>query len=173
MNADGNAIPLARLKGYRIAEGAPDPRSWDVYSADGRRIGDVYDVLVDASTRCVAYLDVEVENIVVTGRERHVLIPVTRVRTSPDLRRTVIVEGIPARAMAEMPAYTRGTAVYPAHPAVAPLSCAMEPDPMHEPLELPIRVERPLIIRPIRMPSKPVPAQPAPAETAAAGSRAA
>jgi sporulation protein YlmC with PRC-barrel domain len=172
-----SAIPLAQLRGWRIAEGAVDPRGWDVCSGDGRRIGDVYEVLVDPSTRMVRYLDVEVENVVVTGRERHVLVPVARARTAQDLRRTVLVEGLAARAVGRMPTYTRGTPVHPGDAAAAPYACDVQPNPAHEPLALPIHVERPLIIQPIRLPARPAPvpapppAQPVPA--AAAGPRAA
>jgi sporulation protein YlmC with PRC-barrel domain len=117
MDGDGSAIPLARLRGWRMAEGALDPRGWDVCSGDGRRIGDVHDVLVDRSTRTVRYLDVEVENVVVTGRERHVLVPVARARRAPDLRRTVVVEGLAAHAVRE--ALIIGPIRLPARPAPA------------------------------------------------------
>ncbi len=171
MNEHASAIPLAQLRGWRVAKGALELRGRDVYSADGRRIGDVYELLVDPATRSVVYLDVEVENLVVTGRERHVLIPVTRVRTAPNLRHAVVVEGLAARMVAGVPAYARDTAVHPSHPAVAPPACTVAPNPAHEPLELPVRVERPLIIQPIRLPAKP--AQPAVPPAAAAGHRAA
>lgn len=175
MDGNGSAIPLTNLRGYRIASGALEVRGWDVYSADGRRVGDVYDVLVDTKSMQVRFLDVEVENLVVTGRERHVLIPVGQARRDPALKRAVVVDGLAAGSVAALPPYTPGASVHAAHPAVARPARDVEPNPAHEPLDLPIRVERPLIIRPIRLPARPAPApvsaQPVPA--AAAGHRAA
>lgn len=172
MDGGGSVVPLTQLRGWRLAEGALDPRGWDVSSGDGRRIGGVYDVLIDPATRTVCYLDVEVENLVATGRERHVLVPVARARTAPDLRRTVIVEGLAARAVRQVPAYTRGAPVCPGDDGVAPYACEVQPDPAHAPLS-PIRVERPLIIQPIRLPAKSVPAPAQSVPATAAGHRAA
>lgn len=176
MDGDGHAIPLSRLRGSRMAGGGTDLRSWDVYSADGRRIGDVYEVLVDTATMQVRYLDVEVENVVATGRERHVLIPVALARRDPALRRAVVVAGLAARAVRALPSYARGTAVRGAHPAVARPRYDVEPNPAHEPLDLPLRVEPPLVIRPIRLPAREpanpaVETVPAPASRADPGSR--
>lgn len=176
MDGGGSMVPLSQLRGWHLAEGALDPRGWDVSSGDGRRIGGVYDVLVDPSTRTVCYLDVEVENVVATGRERHVLVPFARARTAPDLRCTVVMEGLAARAVHQMPAYTRGAPVRPGDPAAAGYACEVQPDPAHAPLS-PIRVERPLIIQPIRLPARPAPvATPSPAQSvpaSAVGDRAA
>lgn len=153
MDGDRSAIPLSQLRGYRIASGALDMRGWDVYSADGRRIGDVDEVLVDTGAMQVRYLDVEVEKVVATGRERHVLIPVDRARRDPRLRRAVVVEGLAARAVPRLPSYVRGTAACAAHAAIAESHDAT--DAALEPLDLPIRVQSPLIISPIRLPPQP------------------
>lgn len=153
MDADGSAMPLSQLRGYRIANGALDMRGWDVLSADGRRIGGVDEVLVHTGTRQVRYLDVEVETLVVTGRERHVLIPVDQACRDPARPRAVVVEGLAARDVPRLASYPRGAAVGANDAAIArPLSPAPPHDAAHEPLDLPIRVEPPLVIRPIRLP---------------------
>lgn len=165
MDGDGSAIPLAQLREYRIARGALDLRYMDVYSTDGRRIGAVDELLVDTDSMQVRYLDVEVENLAATGRERHVLIPVHRARTDPGLRHAVVVDGLAARDVAGLPSYRRGAGVRGGDAVVARAVRAAEPSGTRTPLDLPIRVEPPLIIRPIRLPATgPVPAtEPAPA----------
>lgn len=155
MDADGSAIPLSHLGRYRIADGSLELRGWDVCSAEGRWIGVVDDVLVDTGSMQVRYLDVEVENLIVTGRERHVLIPVDYACGDPKLRRTVVVAGLAAREVCQLPSYSRGAAVRQGDPAIARLRAAVPAQAAHEPLDLPIRVEPPLIIRPILMPPQP------------------
>jgi hypothetical protein len=48
--------PLRSLHAYRVAEGDPDVRGWEVLRADGRRIGEVDDLLVDTKASKVRYL---------------------------------------------------------------------------------------------------------------------
>lgn len=54
--------PLRNLRGYRIAEGDPDVRGWEVVGGDGRRIGSVNDLLVDTAEGDVRYLDVQLDS---------------------------------------------------------------------------------------------------------------
>jgi photosynthetic reaction center H subunit len=166
MDGDGRAIPLNYLRGYQIASGAPEMRGWDVYSADRRRIGCVDDVLVDTGAMQVRYLDVEVENLVATGRERHVLFPVGCARLDPELRRAVVIEGLAARAVEELPSYTRGAAVRDGDPAIAPHPDGTDQGAGRQSPELRTRMERPAVVRPIRL-------APAAALALAAGDRAA
>jgi hypothetical protein len=157
MDTDARAIPLSHLRGYRIADGSLELRGWDVCSAEGRWIGVVDDVLVDTGSMQVRYLDVEVENLIVTGRERHVLIPVDHACRDPKRRRTVVVAGLAAREVSRLRAYSRGAAVGEGDPMIVrpmPAAAALA-QAAHEPLDLPIRVEPPLIIRPIRLPPQP------------------
>ena len=53
--------PLRNLNGYRIADGDPDVRGWEVVGGDGRRIGSVNDLLVDTAEDKVRYLDVQLD----------------------------------------------------------------------------------------------------------------
>jgi len=50
--------PLRSLHDYRVAEGTPDVRGWDVLGADGKKIGEVDDLLVDTQGLRTVYLDV-------------------------------------------------------------------------------------------------------------------
>jgi hypothetical protein len=53
--------PLGRLHHYRIAEGDPDVRGWEVFGSDGRKIGEVDDLLVDIQALRARYLDVALD----------------------------------------------------------------------------------------------------------------
>lgn len=71
---------LARLEDLtelQVAEGNPDPRGWDVESADGRKVGMVDSLIADPDAMKVRYLDVELDkNALRLDEERHVLIPI-------------------------------------------------------------------------------------------------
>ena len=112
MDEGSPVIPLAQLRGFRIANGALDMRLWQVHAADGGRIGMVDELLVDPATMEVRYLDVEVENLVATGRERHVLIPVSQARPDGERSGTLVVDGLAARAVRGLPTYPRGAALH-------------------------------------------------------------
>lgn len=57
-----SVTPLSRLHNYRISEGDPDVRGWEVFGADGRQIGTVDDLLVDTEALRVRYLDVHLDS---------------------------------------------------------------------------------------------------------------
>ena len=52
---------LRNLKSYRVAEGDPDIRGWEVVGGDGQRIGEVNDLLVDTTAGKVCYLDIQLD----------------------------------------------------------------------------------------------------------------
>lgn len=55
--------PLVHLEGsgYKVADGDPDVRGWEVIGSDGRRIGEVDDLLVDTAAMKVRYLEVRLD----------------------------------------------------------------------------------------------------------------
>ncbi|HEU0052581.1 MAG TPA: PRC-barrel domain-containing protein, partial [Longimicrobium sp.] len=70
-------VPLNRLDDFKVADGDPDVRGWDVVAADGRKIGEVDELLIDTGAMKVRYLDVEVDRgMIAGGDDRHVLIPI-------------------------------------------------------------------------------------------------
>jgi hypothetical protein len=74
-------VPLKELKDYKVAEGDPDVRGWDVVSSDGRDIGEVDELLVDVEAMKVRYLDVDLDRSVREAmaeglKHDHVLIPI-------------------------------------------------------------------------------------------------
>lgn len=52
---------LRNLRGYKVADGDPDVRGWEVAGGDGLRIGTVNDLLVDTVAGKVRYLDIEID----------------------------------------------------------------------------------------------------------------
>jgi hypothetical protein len=147
---DGSRVtPLAQLGGARIANGAFDLRLWQVHSADGRWIGTVDELLVDAATMEVRYLDVEVENLLVTGRERHVLIPIGHARPDSEHSSTVVVDGLAARAVARLPAYDRGTVVRSTDAEYVRPFVAARDAGFREKLDPPLRTALPRVFRPL------------------------
>lgn len=59
--ARSRVAALRNLRGYKVAEGDPDVRGWEVSGGDGLRIGIVNDLLVDTVAGKVRYLDIELD----------------------------------------------------------------------------------------------------------------
>lgn len=60
--ARSRVAALRNLRGYKVAEGDPDVRGWEVTGGDGLRIGTVNDLLVDTVAGKVRYLDIELDS---------------------------------------------------------------------------------------------------------------
>src|SRR5947207_3542674 len=56
-----SVTPLRSLHNYRIAEGDPDVRGWEVIGAEGLKIGEVDDLLVDTKALKARYLEVALD----------------------------------------------------------------------------------------------------------------
>lgn len=98
--------PLKDLDDYEVADNNPDVRGWDVFAGDGRRIGEVDELLVDPAARKVRYLDIELdEELHGSDRERHILIPVGHARLDDDDDR-VVVNSLRAEQAREIPPYS-------------------------------------------------------------------
>lgn len=59
--AQGSALVHLEGSGYKVADGDPDVRGWAVIGNDGRRIGEVDDLLVDPAAMRVRYLEVRLD----------------------------------------------------------------------------------------------------------------
>src|SRR5688572_7005428 len=88
-------VPLDELRGYEVARGEPDVRGWDVIAGDGRRIGEVDELLVDKAAKKVRFLDVCVDEGLVPDMEetQRILIPIDSARVQAEDDR-VFVDGI-------------------------------------------------------------------------------
>lgn len=105
-NEDRNTIAkLNDLDNYEVADHDPDVRGWDVMSADGRRIGEVDDLLVDTTAMKVRYLDVDLDTEYRgSDSHRHILIPIGHAQLH-DRDDNVMVSGLSAANVNAVPAY--------------------------------------------------------------------
>lgn len=103
--------PLNELGDFTVAEGAPDPRGWAVYTSAQQQLGTVEDLLVDLDTMVVRYLEVRIVGgaAATTRAPDHVLLPVGLARTVDDQRRVLV--DVTAEQVAGLPAYARGGVV--------------------------------------------------------------
>ncbi|HEX2092787.1 MAG TPA: PRC-barrel domain-containing protein [Longimicrobiaceae bacterium] len=100
-------VPLDQLDDFKVAEGDPDVRGWDVVASDGRRIGEVDQLLVDTAAMKVRYLDVDLDNELGAGTDRHVLIPIGYARLDERADR-VIVDNLATGDIVGLPEYNQG-----------------------------------------------------------------
>jgi len=100
-------VPLDDLDDFRVAGDDPDPRGWEVVAADGGKIGEVDDLLVDTAAMKVRYLDVGVDDRLSAEPDRHVLVPIGYARLDRDHDR-VIVDGLRSADLRAIPSYRHG-----------------------------------------------------------------
>lgn len=103
-NRTDRIIPLDELNDFKVAEGDPDVRGWDVLSADGRKIGEVDNLLVDTAAMKVRYLDVDIDEEVMGAKDRHVLIPIGYARLDEDDDR-IFVDTLTSASLRQIPEY--------------------------------------------------------------------
>jgi sporulation protein YlmC with PRC-barrel domain len=122
----GRVVRLKDLKDYTVAKGDPDVRGWNVYANDGRRIGEVDELLVDVEAMKVRYLDIDLDRDVlsVTGgalgaspatpgtatapgtRSDHVLIPIGSAQL--DEREDRVIVDLLHTLVGGLPSYDHG-----------------------------------------------------------------
>lgn len=104
--AAGGLARLDDLDDYKVADGEPDIRGWDVKTADGRRIGEVKELLVDTGAMKVRYMEVELDRKASgLADDRRILVPIGTARLDDDAD-DVYVQSTSAD-LATMPAYDR------------------------------------------------------------------
>jgi sporulation protein YlmC with PRC-barrel domain len=59
--AAGQLVHLDDLEDLQIADGEPDIRGWDVRGADGTKVGEVEDLLIDTAAMKVRYIEVKLD----------------------------------------------------------------------------------------------------------------
>lgn len=102
------AVPLAEARDFRLGKGAPDPRGWNVFGADGERAGTVAGLLVDPVGMKVRYFEVDLaDDLFQLDGDRHVLVPAESVELR-ERGEDAWVTGLAARELARLPAYTGG-----------------------------------------------------------------
>jgi len=72
-----NLYYLKDLPDYEVADDYSDVRGWDVIDSDNRTIGKVDHLLVNKKTKCVVYLDVEVNEALIEKGFKTYQVPVS------------------------------------------------------------------------------------------------
>ena len=98
-------LPLSELKHFKVADGEPDIRGWEVYTSAGRHIGDVDDLLVDTSTNEVVMVDVDLKR-----DDRHTLAPIRAAWVDQSTKR-VVIDAKEVTTGDELPSYVPHRAV--------------------------------------------------------------
>jgi len=80
---------MSELSDYKVEPGDPDPRGWDVVTADGRKVGRVEDLVVDTTAMKVRHLIVEPTSGAATSSEGTMLLNTTDVDLRDDSRQVV------------------------------------------------------------------------------------
>jgi len=78
-------IPMRDLRDYKIVDGEPDIRGWRVFTATGRELGDIEDLLVDTDLGEVVMVDVDLKR-----DDRHTLAPIKAAWIDRENRRVVL-----------------------------------------------------------------------------------
>ncbi len=107
-NSDYRLARLEELDGYRVAEGDPDPRGWEVRAADGRTIGQVDSLIADTGAMKVRYLGVELDKDALRlPEDRHVLVPIGGARLD-EKDDVVDLSTLSSAQVVTFPAYRHG-----------------------------------------------------------------
>jgi len=103
----GRLARLDDLRDFKVADGDPDVRGWDVVGSDGRKLGEVKHLIADPAAMRVRYLEVELDRSVREGGDRRVLLPIGTARLD-DARDEVIVDSIAGVDAGTLPTYAEG-----------------------------------------------------------------
>jgi sporulation protein YlmC with PRC-barrel domain len=76
---------MRELRDYKLVDGEPDIRGWNVFTATGRELGEVEDLLVDTELGEVVMLDIDLKR-----DDRHTLAPIKAAWIDRDTRRVVL-----------------------------------------------------------------------------------
>jgi stress response protein YsnF len=104
--ASENVSRLQELGGsdYKIVEGEPNIKGWDVKDGDGRKIGEVDELIFDTQSRKVRYIIVDLKGNVFDLDTRDVLVPIGIAQLHED-DDDVILPGVTAEQIRALPEY--------------------------------------------------------------------
>lgn len=97
-------VPMKELDHYKVADGEPDVRGWEVRTVSGREIGEIDDLLVDTTTNEVVMLDVDLR-----GSDAHTLAPVRAVQLDRE-KHIAIIDSADLQGAEDVPALRRDAA---------------------------------------------------------------
>ena len=89
---------------FSIVDGEPDIRGWDVKNPQGRKIGEVEELIVDAQRKKVRYMVIDLDDNDFDFDDRKVIIPIglAELHTKDD---DVILPNIQAEQLKALPEY--------------------------------------------------------------------
>ena len=103
-------LHLSETDQFEVAKGEPDIDGWDVKDTEGRKLGEVEDLLVDTGDMRVRYIEVHLEKKIAREEgdaRRYVLVPVGAARLDDDNDDVIVDLG--AANIPGLPAYSRGS----------------------------------------------------------------
>lgn len=102
--AGGMLVHTRDIDDFKLPKDGPDPRGWDVRSADGTKLGKVEDLLFDTAERRVRYIEIALDKDVAKSTSRdYALIPIGQARLN-DKNDDVIVD-LSSTDLAAVPRY--------------------------------------------------------------------
>jgi sporulation protein YlmC with PRC-barrel domain len=78
-------VPMKDLHHYKVVDGEPDIRGWSVFTANGRELGDIQDLLVDTDLGEVVMIDIDLKR-----DDRHTLAPIKAAWIDRETHRVVL-----------------------------------------------------------------------------------
>jgi hypothetical protein len=78
-------VPMKDLDNYKVVDGEPDIRGWSVFTATGRELGNIQDLLVDTDMGEVVMIDIDLKR-----DDRHTLAPIKAAWIDRENRRVVL-----------------------------------------------------------------------------------
>ncbi|SHI30845.1 PRC-barrel domain-containing protein [Hymenobacter daecheongensis DSM 21074] len=105
-SADGMHLRRLRdLTEFEVADGNPDVRGWSVRGGDGKKFGEVFELIVDSQALKVRYLDIELDAALqINEHERHILLPIGVAALDED-GDNVFVTSLTQESVLEYPPY--------------------------------------------------------------------
>jgi photosynthetic reaction center H subunit len=101
-------VPLSELKDYQVAKDNTNVIGWRVVGADGEKIGDVKDLIVDMSAMKVRYLSVLGDHrFFDRDRDTYILIPIG-VAALDRKGKNIFMSSVDSSSISRYPAYPGG-----------------------------------------------------------------
>ena len=105
-SSGGTLVHTRDLDDFKLPKDGPDPRGWDVRSADGTKVGKVEDLIVDTGERRVRYVEIALDKDFAKGGARdYALVPIGQARLD-DNDDNVVVD-LSSSDLAAAPRYDR------------------------------------------------------------------
>lgn len=106
-NKDRNRLVELGGSDYKVADGSPNIKNWDVKDGSGRTFGKVDELIFNPASSKVRYMVVDLKGNKFNLDSRHVLIPIGKANLH-EQDDDVILSGVSAEQLNGLPAYEKG-----------------------------------------------------------------